>query len=391
MEFALALWKMPLESWKLLLVHPFWLAAVILVAWQVGWKSLREHMRFGKHLHPPTPLLLRILAEGAVAGLLLSWGFSFISLPFRLVDVAWLWVVTLCLACFRLRFACLSYAVGLISLLSLVIRELPAGTLSGTGELLAGLLREYPVLNWLWLVALLHMVEWLLVRIDGEAGSTPVVAKDVNGQRVGGYLWCKIWPIPMVVQTAAGWLPLPVLTGYSRLNLSRQPLQQKRRSSSFVFFYALTLAVLTGVSMVWKPGVWLAAGYCLAGHEAIHVIGRFRERHRTPLYAKVEQGLKVWAVLPHTPAEEMGWKPGETVLRVNGAEVSTLEELRESLDKSPAFCKMEGLDVHGEAKLAQRSMYEGDPPHLGIVAAPEPGPVKRWCRTSKEEKAEEAV
>ncbi|OYD08113.1 PDZ domain-containing protein [Paludifilum halophilum] len=368
METVLTFFNLPTESWKVMWTHPLWLAAVLLAAWQYAWKSLREQKRFGRRLDPPTLLFLRSLTTGLGAGLLLSAVTVPVTLTLNPSDLLWVWGVLIPLACFRLRFACLAYAVGLASLASLSLNTGQNDFLAGWVELHG--LKQFAAEDWLLIVGLVHLAEWVLVRLDGEKGSTPVLEQDIHRRVVGGYRMQKVWPIPLVAATSAGWLPLPVVSGFACDNLSRHPLQQKRRLSSFLLLYAVTLLILVELSEIGQGMLWAAAFFSVLGHEFLYRMNRIREKRRIPLYAADSEGIKVLAVLPDTPAEKMGIQPGETVLRVNGVKTKRLNDLETALHQSPAFCKLELFDVNGETKLAQRPLYEGDPPHLGLVEAP---------------------
>ncbi|WP_036738039.1 PDZ domain-containing protein, partial [Paenibacillus zanthoxyli] len=84
-------------------------------------------------------------------------------------------------------------------------------------------------------------------------------------------------------------------------------------------------------------------------------------------------GLKVLAVLPGSPAQELGILPGEVLLKVNGeALTGEAQQLHEALRKSPAFCKLEVQNAAGESKYLQRAIYDGDHHLLGVILAPQP-------------------
>ncbi|WP_108023505.1 PDZ domain-containing protein [Melghirimyces profundicolus] len=367
MEFSLMASEHPLTAVKSLLVHPFWLVALLLAAWQYAWKNIREQQTWGSRLSPPTPLFLRTLLVGCVAGGLISLSVSFFTLDLKPGDLIRVWIVTLVLGTFNLRLACTGIAVGILSLLSLTARGIGAkpGILPDLSVFSAG--------DWLFLAGLLHLAEWFMVRLDGGAGMMPITVKVAHGRWVGGHLMRKIWPVPLLAATPAGWLPVPLVSGFARVNLSISPEQQRRRSSSLVLVYGVGLTILTLSGVYGMPVLlWAAAVYAILGHEALYWVGRYREIRRPPLFTPAERGIKVLAVLSASPAEEMGIRPGDTLLRVNGEETDSMDEVKRALQKSPAFSKLELLDEHGDPKLAQRPVYEGDPSDLGLVKAPDP-------------------
>ncbi|PTM56666.1 PDZ domain-containing protein [Desmospora activa] len=360
-------WK---DAWIQMLLHPLWLGAVFLVAWQFVWKSLREKRTFSRRLSPPTPQFLMSLLWGIVAGGLLTPAFLWFPLSIHWIEVFWMWGMILILSCFRLRFACLAYSAGLLSLISLSWRTIGEPATLGTDNAIWNALYYLSVEDWMMVVVGLHLLEWLLVRVDGRSGSTPIYVK--KGEEVlGGYRLQKIWPFPLLVPSPAGIIPLPVVAGFSRINLSRHPEQQKRRSSTLLLLYALILTNLMILSLWWEPCWWLTAVFAVLGHEALYLMGLQREKRRKLRYQAVVDGVKIWVVLPETPAASMGLKPGDTLLRVNNQVTRSEPELKAAIRQSAAFAKLELKDEHGEIKLAQTPVYEGAPPLLGIVPAPE--------------------
>ncbi|MDR6225608.1 PDZ domain-containing protein [Desmospora profundinema] len=371
MEITPAFWGEWMDTWTQMLVHPLWLAAILLAAWQFAWKSLQEEQRYGGKLNPPTPLFLQSLAWGIAAGWLLTPLLLTLPLSIQWNELFWVWGVALFLCCIRLRFACFAYSAGLLSLVSLTWQSMGEPVPAGAGGVVWNALYHFSVSDWMAVVVALHLAEWWLVRVDGQQGGTPVTAKDPHNEILGGYRLQKVWPLPLFIPSPVGVIPLPVLTGFARINLSRPPEQQKRRSSSLILLFALILLSLVVTARWWEPLLWLTAAFSVIGHEALYLLGRHREKKRFPLYGAVPDGVKIWVVLPGTPADSMGLKPGDVLLRVNGQPTRSGPELKAAIRRSAAFAKLELKDEQGEAKLAQCPVYEGDPPLLGIVPAPE--------------------
>jgi hypothetical protein len=229
-------------------------------------------------------------------------------------------------------------------------------------------LQSFSAESWLWLVALSHLLEWLLIRADGLPGAYPIEMKRDGGRKVSGLLLKKGWPVPLILFSHGAWLPLPVFLGYARVNLSKLPRQQKRLASTLTFLYALCLCGWLAITNVWEGGIWLAAVLAIGGHEALYQWGRRLEKYKEPLFVSDEQGLKVLAVLPGTPAAAIGLKPGDIIQRFNGKNIHTMEELIGAATHA-SFCKLEVLDEHNDRHIMQKVLYEDDPRHLGVIGA----------------------
>ncbi len=76
----------------------------------------------------------------------------------------------------------------------------------------------------------------------------------------------------------------------------------------------------------------------------------------------------ILGVLPESPAERMGLRPGELLTKVNGRIVHSRAELYEALQSNRAHCKLEIFDINDQIRLVQNALYEGDHHELGILA-----------------------
>jgi hypothetical protein len=128
---------------------------------------------------------------------------------------------------------------------------------------------------------------------------------------------------------------------------------------------------LAAGSWYWQPLTIAAALAAFALHEGLLLWGRWREAGRQPVYVQDGRGLTVLAVLPGTPAAEMGLMAGERIVKANGAKVRSKEQLHDALQLQSAFCRLEVVNREGHVKFAQRARYEGEHHQLGLILAPD--------------------
>jgi membrane-associated protease RseP (regulator of RpoE activity) len=171
----------------------------------------------------------------------------------------------------------------------------------------------------------------------------------------------------------AGWafLPFPVLLGFTDQTLTALPVQKAKRSANWLFLYALVIMAAGIAAHYWEPLLILAALVAAGWHEGLIWRGRREEEARSPLYVHDDRGLKVLAVLPSSPAQNMNVQPGEIIRKVNGRLVRTKEELHQALQINPAFCKLEIINLDGEPRFANHPIYAGDHHQLGIILCPD--------------------
>lgn len=355
------------ERWAFV-ISPWLVPAFLMPLFHTYWLARVERKRFGQRLEPPAPLVLRTWALGTAVGVLFSLLLYSLNWKMARDDLIWIWSVTLLLLLLGLRFACLSYSVGILSLASLSAEQFVKVSIPAPWDKLWISLIQFSEVNWLWMAGLLHLLEWALIRADGAHGVLPIQLRHRSGATVCGFLLQKGWPIPLLAFSDGGWLFFPVFLSFARANASKPVKQQKRLGSTFVFLFGIMLCGLMAFAANREIVLWVAAAFAVAGHESIYQWGRWMEKRKEPLFVSDERGLRVVAVLPDSPAAVMGLKPGYIVQYLNGLRIRTMEDLQKATAKA-TFCKLEVLDEGLDRHIMQKVLYEEDPRHLGIVGA----------------------
>lgn len=356
------------KTWLFLWTEPLWIVALFLPIIFTIYTNLLERKYFGHIVEAPIPTILRTCCYGLLTGFVISFALSTFVFNITKEELLLVWIITISFAIFRRRFACIAYSVGFISLLHLAlpylhITVLPIGLVKWYH-----VVEHFSVINWLYIVGFTHFLEWILIRAEGSISSTPVRLDHISGKSVPGYLLAKTWPISFVALTPAGWLPLPVVIGFASKTCSKPLKQKKRLISTLTLLYAGILSTLLWIAESKQEWLWIAGMFALFGHEIMYLWSRFMERRKKPLFVSDEKGLKVLAVLPQTPAANLGIKTGDIIHRLNGVRIQTPKDLEQAVALS-SFCKLEVLDEQHDSHFLQRAIYEKDPKHLGIVGA----------------------
>ncbi|MDP4096493.1 PDZ domain-containing protein [Paenibacillus sp. P96] len=372
-----------------LLTQPFYYISIIVVALGYRRQMLLERKLFHTRLHGWWPQTWRTVLTGLVAGLLISAVGLFVGAHLTAGTVISLWACTGLLMLLRVRYLCFAYAAGLLGVvqfvLSLADSWQPEGWVGDAVAVVRGL--DMPAL--LLLVAVLHMAEALLLLWKRGMAATPMYFEGKRGRMVGGYRMEDYWPVPLLllipVQNGfslpwptlfgdqAGYMlaALPVIIGFSGLTTGRLPGHKAAQSARRLFLYSLVLLVLSLLAAWWNPLIIAAALFSFLAHEVLVWFDSYEENQISPLYVHPEEGLRVLAVLPGSPADELGITAGEAVYKVNGMLIRSREELHQALRVNAAFCKLEIRNHQGESKFMQRGLYEGEHHQLGMVLAPD--------------------
>ncbi|MBW5448434.1 PDZ domain-containing protein [Cohnella sp. CFH 77786] len=376
-----------------LFATPYFYIALLLVWWHASQGVKLQRKLFHVRLYGTLYLLLIRVAAGALAGAALSAASLGAGAKLSPETLLCVWAAMAALSLFRLRYVCLAYAAGALGLLQAVLGwTVPEG--NDAGEVWLHVLHAVngiDVPGLLFLAGLLHVAEGLLVRMQGAKTAIPLFLEGKRGKPIGAFALSGAWPIPLIWLVPAGgtngfqlpWMPIfgdaavwtflafPVVIGFSDRTVSFWPERKARTSGNDLMLYGIVLAALAAGAAYWKPLAVVASIAAFALHEALVWLSRFREAGRNPAYAQDGTGVRILAVLPGTPAAEMGLLAGETIRKVNGAATRTKEDLHAALQRQSAFCRMEVLNREGHVKFLQRARYAGEHHQLGLVLAPD--------------------
>ncbi|MDQ6422479.1 PDZ domain-containing protein [Paenibacillus sp. LHD-117] len=378
---------------------PFYYIAVLFIILQYTRQMRLERQLFAVKLHDWKGLALKALATGLLVGVGISAASVFIGASLSPSAVLWLWAIAAVLMLARIRYLCFAYSAGIVTLLQWAVGFTPLHERADWIGAMATSLARIDAAGLLLLVALLHLAEALLVRLQGDKLSTPLFLEGKRGKLVGGYMLQGFWPVPLLLlapvsaETATasassaalpwtsllggmlpeGWtfIALPMIIGFTEMTRSMLPAAKARHAAKGLLLYSVCLGG-AALAAWWQPALLpVAALASILLHEALVWRSKAMEARREPLYVHDTRGLRILGIVPGTPAETMGLSVGEMLYKVNGVRVSTKEELYSALASNSAFCKLEALTVGGEPKFAQRARYAGEHHQLGVILAPD--------------------
>lgn len=333
-------------------------------------------------------VLEEMIFTGLLAGFLISVATVCIGIFINLQTFQYILIIMVALALFNARYACMSYASGLLCIISLVF-GIPAVDVTGI----------------LALTAVLHLLESVMIFINAGRDSIPVFIRTEEGI-AGAFIIRKFWPLPVVFLTLVTqgggnqtvgnmellgqwvWWPMfgpeivmpgvaalaldCVITAldYSDIAITRTPEHKSKDVALQLSCYSIMLFIISVLStriFVFKP---VGAILALLGHEGIMLIGYYRERTGEPMFKPVRRGLRVLDVLPDSHAEKMGVQKGDVILSVNGKDIQTEDGLNEALKMYPTFIWVDVVDVYGNKKTYEYRCYPYGLNSLGLLTVP---------------------
>lgn len=249
----------------------------------------------------------------------------------------------------------------------------------------------------IFVLAVLILLSTILTLHLGKMNQlTPRFLKTKRGKLVARYRMTPFWLLPLVVIVPGdtftrlfSWWPVftlgsqsysflfvPVLLGFRYTVQAQMPTQAKNMIlKDFLFLGALS-AALFALSF-WQIE-FAAAGLLvlLIGGTLVLYRHRIRERKWDFCFGPAEEGLRVVAVKPDSPAEKMGLDIGDVLLEANQMTLSTVENLTESLFLNRTYCKLKVRRIDGELVMTETTIYEDDAHDLGLIVLEEIDVVK---------------
>ncbi len=397
-------------------LHPVFWVVIALITAQYSRAARVEANLYGQAVESPISRLLTSVLLGVIAGFVASLILVFVGVTVTRAGVSFILPLAVFLMLIDQRFLCVSYAGGLVALSSLIFGWPEVG-----------------VTDIMILVAVLHLIEGLLIRMTGSKGALPLYMRKQEGRVVGGFVLQKFWPLPIVsmmlltpqaseLDSLAGglismpeWWPLirpgilppeghellfamfvlPAALGYGDFALARSPEERASRTARDLLIFSLALLALALLSIPFPWVQWVAAIVSPVGHEFVIASGRRGETMEPALFSENPRGLVILDVVPNSPAAEAGFRSRDIITSVNGQLIKSPQDLRMAFSAYVPWYYIEaerpGTDVAG--KRFSRSIA-GTVERVGIIPAPAPGdsahakvpvaslegPLARWIR-----------
>lgn len=348
--------------------------------------------------------LKRFFLWGLIPGAVLS-AVSFIAgLPVSLDWIIAYQIVTLLILGFGYRFLHPVFTFSLSALLILALGYLVPENMSVTvivGQFNSPLIHGdslsfqglQPILA---LVILILLSTILTLHIAKINQFTPRFLKTKRGKLVARYRMTPLWLIPLVVVVPGttftqlfDWWPvfsiggqpysfliLPVLVGFRYTVQAQMPTQAKNLLVKDFVILSVIGVVLFALTF-WQVEL-AAVGLALLVIGGVIVLyrHRLRERKWNFRFGPAEEGLRVVAVRPGSPAEKMDIEIGDTILESNQKKLESAEDFTESLFLSRSYCKLKIKRIDGELVMTETALYENDPHDLGVILLEEISVVK---------------
>jgi hypothetical protein len=326
--------------------------------------------------------LMGVMLFGMIVGLAASSLIIFIGIPIDLNSILIIWPLSLILTLLNERYLCFSYAGGILSLISLIFGW-----------------PDIDVSSILALIGILHLMESILILLNGHKDALPVVMEHKRFKPIGAYTMSKFWPVPLVmlavptnIMQAAGsgirmpdwWplfgghgagdlnlvlLPIAVVLEYGDLAVTANAKQRSRQTGLLLGAYSLLILTVAAFSTRYGWLKYAGAVLMPALHEMILYFGRKSQLDGKPVFGAPWRGLRILDVIPENLGSKMGLLPGDVLLNVNGKGINSEEMLQEALLAAPTYIWMD-IARDGKEETVEYKNYNRERDSLGILFVP---------------------
>ncbi|HLR88395.1 MAG TPA: PDZ domain-containing protein [Atopostipes sp.] len=243
------------------------------------------------------------------------------------------------------------------------------------------------LMNVLLFTSFILLITTFVMSRDNENKIFPILGSSKRGKTIALYPNKSLWVLPMlivvpgeVIEPFADWWPLlniggerfallilPVLIGLhytvstQLLNEATSIIQKEFRWLSLVGLLGVVLTYFYPILSVVVTGLLLIIG--------LFILYRHRKRENlwTFRYGPADEGLRVIAVRPDSPAERLNLSIGDIIMDMNDKTMNSREEFNEMLAYNRSYIKMRIKRKDGEIVIAETPLYDDDYNNLGLL------------------------
>lgn len=356
-----------------------------------------QRMIIGEKINSPIELTLSQIVFGLLAGIIGSIILSGLGIIFTSDSgIVYLFMISILLMFIKPRFVCFSYSGAVLGGMSLIYTYLAPYLGFDVSNF------RIDILSLMTFVGVLHIVEALLVVVDGDKGAVPVFSNR-NNKIIGGYAFSRYWVIPITIflayklgvadqsltesiSTPEWWpilsseyiltilatmaltlTPLFGIIGYSSVTFTKSKKKKVISSGIHIFLFGIALIAIAQLSRFGIVGEIITIIFAPIGHELMLEVQRKREEKGTPIFFSGDEGISVLEIVPYSEIYDLGIKSGDKIISINGNKVHFEKEVYEAAKVRSDNLIIKAIGINGEIKEVS---LKGNKKGLGILLVP---------------------
>lgn len=373
-----------------------------------------EKLIMGENSTSPFELTISQIVMGIFGGVLASMIFTYLGVVFHMnSNIYIVFMISILLMFFNPRFLCLSYSGAVLGVTSILLNIASKFLNNPSLNLL-----KVDITSLLLLIGVMHVVEGILVILDGKRGAIPVFGGR-DRKIVGGFAFKRQWILPvailMMMEATSGtfisgeavatpqwWpivnhsankalfetmiigaLPLFAGVGYSSVTFTKSKTAKTLFSGTLIIGFGIFVSALSIFSNYDFVVQLLLLIITPLAHEAMIAFEKYTERNDEPMYSSNEEGIRILEVAPKSLASTMGLKSGDLILEINDNKITTDEMMFSFLETIPNYIWMKIKKANGEIREISHTKVSNEG-RIGIVIVPRNIPSKSRIMKTEE-------
>lgn len=212
---------------------------------------------------------------------------------------------------------------------------------------------------------------------------SPELQRTHRGKLTSLYRLRQFYFVPLFIFVPGNWLHihlwlcggdyhvnvimLPLIFGFTQLVKQQLPITARERMIVMQIMQAALCLIISGLCW-WQPHhLQLLCMILVIVMLVAWVIFGYFDHHGDLRFNQVPNGIRVIAVLPHTPAAKMDLHVGDVIVACNQVPVTNEDEFYYALQKSPTFCHLRVQDQAGEYRILESAIFNDSPYEIGVV------------------------
>lgn len=359
----------------------FLLIALMVILYSKNKKTaLMQKLIIGGSVDSAVELTLSQFVLGIIAGCIGSIILTSLGVVFNKDSgIIYLFLISILLMFIKPKFICFSYSGAILGGISLLINLFNKYSPKGLG---IGIL-NIDILYLMTFIGILHIIEGMLVAIDGDRGAIPVFTN--TGENIlGGYALKRYWVIPVAIiigltmnDTATNlpvisidlpkwWyslkmpstislletlvisiFPFYAVLGYSSVTFTKSKREKALSSGMHILVYGILLTIIAQLSRFGVFGQVVVLIMAPLGHEIMLKLQRKKEEKTQPKYISNDNGLVILEVASDSEFAKLGVHSGDRILTINDKKISSENEIYPILKENLYNIILTVEDIHG--------------------------------------------
>ncbi|MCQ2968981.1 MAG: PDZ domain-containing protein [Clostridium sp.] len=357
--------------------------------------SIIQQMTIGEVIDTPLELTLSQLVIGILAGTIGSVILAILGISFgNNSGIEFIFITSILLLMIRPKLACFAYSGALLGAVSIILNIL----LNSVG------MKSYINVNILSLssfIAVLHMIEGIIVMVDGSRGSIPIFSNRDN-KIIGGFSFNRYWAMPIAVMimisgesSGTGIISIPTyswwpiikdsnlitmlataslmftsfygIIGYSSVTFTKRKKEKVLGAGIGILLYGLSLLIVSQLCSIGLIGEILTLVYMPLAHELLIKLERMKEERGEYLYVSGDDGISILEVAPNSIAFEAGIRRGDKILAINNEPVNSEVDILKAVKEATTILPIKIKSKYG--KINDYILQPGNK-RLGVLLVP---------------------